>query len=67
MISLDMSGHFGACLIWACVKVDECCDPSFIGTLTRVKSLENVYSACFCHRLCVACNGALLLLFCEDV
>jgi hypothetical protein len=43
MISLAMIGHFSAGLLWACVKVDYCCDPSSAGTLTRVKSLESIY------------------------
>jgi hypothetical protein len=39
---MGMSGHVSDDLIWACVKVDHCCDPSSAGTLTCVKSLENV-------------------------
>jgi hypothetical protein len=33
---MGMIGHYGAGPIWACVKVDDCCDPSSTGTLTHV-------------------------------
>jgi hypothetical protein len=36
---MGMIVHFGAGPIWACVKVDEYCDPSSACTLTHVKSL----------------------------
>jgi hypothetical protein len=39
---MGMIGHFDAGPIWACVKVDDCCDPFSAGTLTRVNSVENV-------------------------
>jgi hypothetical protein len=42
MISLGMSGHFDADPIRACVKVDDYYDPSSAGTLSHVKSQENV-------------------------
>jgi hypothetical protein len=58
-----MIGHFGAGPIWACVKVDECCNPSFSGTLTHIKSPEHVCECVFCHRLRVACNSGLLFYF----
>jgi hypothetical protein len=29
--------------LWACVKVDNCCDPFCAGTLTHVNLLEYVY------------------------
>jgi hypothetical protein len=28
--------------LWACVKVDDCCNSSSTGTLTHIKSLKNV-------------------------
>jgi hypothetical protein len=37
---MGMIGHFGAGLFWACVMVDDCCNPSSVGTLIHVKSLE---------------------------
>jgi hypothetical protein len=49
------------------VKVDDCCDPSPVGTLTSVNSLEYVRGVRFCHLLHVACNSGLLFLFGEDV
>jgi hypothetical protein len=61
-----MIGHFGAGPLWACSKIDDYYDPSFVGTLTHVNSLENVCWARFCHRFHVACNSGLLFLFCED-
>jgi hypothetical protein len=39
---MDMIRHFGAGPIWASVKGDDNCDPSSIGTLTHIKSIENV-------------------------
>jgi hypothetical protein len=42
-----MIGHFGAGPIWACLKVDDCCDPSSAGTLTHINSLENVCKRAF--------------------
>jgi hypothetical protein len=42
MISLGISGYFGIGPLWACVKVDDCYDLSSTGTLTHVKSLENI-------------------------
>jgi hypothetical protein len=44
---MSMSGHENAGPLWACVKVNICCDPSSIGTLTRVKSIENVFECVF--------------------
>jgi hypothetical protein len=40
---MGMIGHFDAGPLWACVKVDYCCDPSFTGTLTHVTSIENLF------------------------
>jgi hypothetical protein len=37
-----ISGHFGVGPLWVCVKVANCCDQSYAGTLTHVKSLEHV-------------------------
>ena len=37
---MGMSGHISAGPIWACVRVDDYCDPSVAGTLTRVKTIE---------------------------
>jgi hypothetical protein len=42
MISLGMSGHESAGPVWACVNVNDYCDPSSVGTLTHVKSIENI-------------------------
>jgi hypothetical protein len=42
---MGMSGHMNAGLLRECVKVADCCDPFFIGTLTCVKSLEMVLRA----------------------
>jgi hypothetical protein len=39
---MGMSGHFGVGPLWVCVKVANCCDQSYAGTLTHVKSLEHV-------------------------
>jgi hypothetical protein len=39
---MGMMGHFSAGPLWACVKIDNYCDPSSPGTPTRVQSLENV-------------------------
>jgi hypothetical protein len=39
---MGMIGQFSAGPIWACVKVDGHCDPSFAGTLTCVNSLKSV-------------------------
>ncbi len=47
MISLAMIGHFSAGLLWACVKVDYCCDPSSAGTLTCVKTIETCVESAF--------------------
>jgi hypothetical protein len=63
---MGMIGHFGVGPIWACVKLDNCCDPSYTGTLTHVKLLENIWCARLCHRLRVAYNSGLLLLFRGD-
>jgi hypothetical protein len=35
-------GHESVGPLWACVKVDNYCDPSSVGTSTRIKSLEHV-------------------------
>jgi hypothetical protein len=63
---MSMSGHESVDPLWACVKVDDCCDPSSVGTLTHVKLLKNVCSARFYHRLRVAYISGLLFLFCDD-
>jgi hypothetical protein len=39
---MGMSGHFNAGPLWACVKVDDCYDPSSAGTSIRYNSQENV-------------------------
>jgi hypothetical protein len=39
---MGMITHASAGHLWACVNVDDYCDPSFTGTPTHVKSLENV-------------------------
>ena len=44
---MGMSGHISAGPIWACVKVDDCCDPSVAGTLTRVKTIETCIESDF--------------------
>jgi hypothetical protein len=41
------SGHECAGPLRACVKVADCCDPSFTGTLTCVKSLETLVENAF--------------------
>jgi hypothetical protein len=64
---MGMIGHFGAGPLWACVKVDDCYDSSSVVTLTRIKSLEIIYWARFCHRLRVAYNSGWLFLFGEGV
>jgi hypothetical protein len=43
IISLCMIGHNSAGPLWTCVKVDDCCDPSAVDTLTLIKSLEHIY------------------------
>jgi hypothetical protein len=35
-----MSEYFGIGLLWTWVKIDDWCDPSSAGTLTRVKTIE---------------------------
>jgi hypothetical protein len=42
-----MSGHESAGPLTACVKVADCCDPSFAGTVTCVKSLETFCESSF--------------------
>jgi hypothetical protein len=44
---MGMIGHFSVGPIWACVKVDDYCDPSSIDTLTHVKVLEHVCECVF--------------------
>jgi hypothetical protein len=44
---MGLSGHFGAGPLWACMKVVDCCDPFFAGTLTHINSLEYVYECVF--------------------
>jgi hypothetical protein len=62
MISLGMIGHFGTDPLWACVKVDDYCDTSSAGILTRIKSLETSVE----HIFTTARNSGLLFLSCED-
>jgi hypothetical protein len=38
--AMGMSGHKSVGPLRACVKVVDCCDPSFAGTLTHVKMIE---------------------------
>jgi hypothetical protein len=33
---MDMIRHVSAGPLWTCVKVADCCDPSFAGTLTKI-------------------------------
>jgi hypothetical protein len=44
---MGMSGHVNAGHLWACVKVDDFCDPTSTGTLNHVKPLEYVYECAF--------------------
>jgi hypothetical protein len=44
---MGMIGYFGIGLIWACMKVADCCDPSSAGTLTCIKSIEYVCECIF--------------------
>ncbi len=39
---MGMIGHCGAGPIWACMKVDDCCDPFFVGTLTCIKMIKTI-------------------------
>jgi hypothetical protein len=47
---MGMSGHESAGPLRACVKVDNCCDPFSVCTLTCVKTLVTVLRA-FYHRI----------------
>jgi hypothetical protein len=38
--AMGMSGHKSVGPLRACVKVVDCCDPSFAGTITHVKMIE---------------------------
>jgi hypothetical protein len=44
---MNMIGHFVAGPIWVCVKVYDCCEQFFAGTLIHVNSLEYVCGARF--------------------
>jgi hypothetical protein len=52
-----MIGHLGAGPIWACVKIDDCCDPSSTSTLAHIKSLKMSVEHAF-----ATYNSGLLLL-----
>jgi hypothetical protein len=43
---MGMNGYFSVCPLWACVKVADYCDSSFVGTLTCIKTIEYV---CECN------------------
>jgi hypothetical protein len=47
MIRLGMSWCESASPLCTCVKVDDCCDPFFVGIVTRVKLIENVCECVF--------------------
>ncbi len=47
---MGMSGHMSVGPLRACVKVANCCDPFFVGTLTCVKTLVTMLRA-FYHRI----------------
>jgi hypothetical protein len=40
-------GYFSTGPIWACMNVADCCDPSSVGTLTCVKSIEYIFECVF--------------------
>jgi hypothetical protein len=44
---MGMSGHKSAGPSRACVKVVDCCDPSFAGILTRVKMIKTCVQSVF--------------------
>jgi hypothetical protein len=44
---MGMSGHKSVGPLRACVKVVDYCDPSFVGTLTRVKMIETCVQSIF--------------------
>jgi hypothetical protein len=46
-----MSGHESAGPLRARVKVADYCGPSYVGTLTYVKSLETFCESAFCHHI----------------
>jgi hypothetical protein len=56
-----MSGHESAGPFRACVNIADYYDPSSIGTLTYVKSLETFMRA-FCHRIRMIRNSGSFLL-----
>jgi hypothetical protein len=51
----------------ACVNVVDCCDPSSVGTLTCVKSLET-FERSLCHHIrMILYNGPFLLLLVKTI
>jgi hypothetical protein len=62
-----LSGHESAGPLRACVKVADYYDPTFVGTLTCIKSLETFVRA-LCHRILMIHNsGSFLLLLVRTI
>jgi hypothetical protein len=63
---MGLSGHVSGGPFMACVKVDNCCDPFFAGTLTCAKSLEMMLRATLPPYTCDSQQQIIHFYFGED-